>query len=78
MFPHPSQSCSPAVGRGNDQCVAHAGPPEAAAQLVEEAVGQRLQGQDNQQGAEEQAVGGLQIREKNKTKQNTVNNQNKK
>lgn len=67
MFPHPCQPCSPAVGRGDDQRVAHAGPPEAAAQLVEEAVGQRLQGQDHQQGAEEQAVGGLQIKRGNKT-----------
>lgn len=51
---------SPAVRRGDDERVADAGPPEAAAQLVEQAVGQRLQGQHHQQGAEEEAVGRLQ------------------
>lgn len=66
MFLHACQSSLPAVGRGDDQRVAHAGPPQAAAQLVEEAVGQRLQGQHHQQGAEEQAVGWLQIKSKEK------------
>lgn len=73
LFPSRMLKCwsvaasSPAVGRGDDQRVAHAGPAEAAAQLVEEAVGQRLQGQHQQQGAEEEAVGRLQTRRQTET-----------
>lgn len=66
---------SPAVGRWDDQRVADAGPTEAAAQLVEQAVGQRLQGQRHQQGAEEQAVGRLQDQEWN---ENSTNHQGEK
>lgn len=49
----------PAVACGNDQRVAHAGAPQAVPQLVEEAVHQRLQRQDQEEHAEEGPVARL-------------------
>lgn len=54
----------PAVSSGYHQRVTDAGPPQAAAQLVEQAVSQGLQRQHYQQSAEKQAVGGLQKKRK--------------
>lgn len=50
----------PAVSSWYDQGIADAGAPQAAAQLMEQAVGQRLQRQHHQQSAEKETVGGLQ------------------
>lgn len=52
-------SLVPAVSSRYDQGVANTGSPKAAAQLVEQAVGQRLQRQHHQQSAEKEAVGRL-------------------
>lgn len=49
----------PAVRSRDDQGVADTGAPQAAAQLMEQTVGQRLQRQHHQQGAEEKTVGRL-------------------
>lgn len=54
----------PAVCCGYHQRIANASSPKAAAQLMEQAVGQGLQGQHHQQSAEEQTVGWLQITSK--------------
>lgn len=59
-IPVPHLFSVPAVSCRYDQSVSHAGSPQAAAQLVEQAVCQRLQGQHHQQGAQEETVGGLQ------------------
>lgn len=56
----------PAVSSGYHQRVADAGPPQAAAQLVEQAVSQGLQRQHYQQSAQKEAVGGLQKGKKKK------------
>lgn len=53
-------SLLPAVSSGYDQSVANAGSPQAAAQLVEQAMGQRLQREHHQQSAEKETAGGLQ------------------
>ena len=49
----------PAVVGGNDQCVAHTGSSQAVPQLVEEPVEQRLERQDQQSRAHEEAAGVL-------------------
>lgn len=56
----------PAVRRRYHQGVAGAGSPQAAAQLVEQAVGHGLQGEHEQQRAEEETVGGLGTEQDNK------------
>lgn len=63
---HPAQSPArngppslPAVRGRYHQGVAGAGPPQAAAQLLEQAVGHGLQGEHEQERAEEETVGGL-------------------
>lgn len=56
----------PAVCCGYHQRIADASSPQAAAQLMEQAVGQGLQRQHHQQSAEEQTVGWLQITGKKK------------
>lgn len=53
-------SSVPAVGGRYDQGVANTGSPQAAAELVEQAVGQRLQRQHHQQSTEKETTGGLQ------------------
>lgn len=50
----------PAVSSRYDQGVANTGSSEAAAQLVEQTMGQRLQRQHHQQSTEKETVGGLQ------------------
>ena len=49
-------SSIPAVGSRYHQGVADTGSPEAAAQLVEQAVGQGLERQHHQQSAEKETV----------------------
>lgn len=49
----------PGVDCRYHQCVASTGSSQAAAQLLEQAVCERLQGQHHQQGAQEETVGGL-------------------
>lgn len=56
----PPLSSVPAISCRYDQGIADTSSPQAAAQLVEQAVGQRLQRQHHQQSAEKEAVGGLQ------------------
>lgn len=55
-----SLSPVPAVSVWYDQGIANTGSSQAAAQLVKQAVGQRLQRQHHQKSAEKEAVGGLQ------------------
>ena len=50
----------PAVIGGDDQGVAHAGPPQSVAQLVEEPVEEGLQEQRQQRQADGEAAGRLQ------------------
>lgn len=55
----PASPAVPGVSSWYDQGVANTGSPQAAPQLMEQAVGQGLQRQDHQQSAEKEAVGGL-------------------
>lgn len=50
----------PAVVGGDDHCIAHTGSSQAAPQLVEKPVEQRLQRQDEQKHAHKDTAGGLQ------------------
>ena len=50
----------PAVVGGDDHCVAHTRSSQAVSELVEKPVEQRLQRQDEQKHAHEDAAGGLQ------------------
>lgn len=50
----------PAVVGGDDHCVAHTGSSQAAPELVEKPVEQRLQRQDEQKHAHKDTAGALQ------------------